>query len=193
MSNRCNVTKPTPYSNSTHFSDHFAYHIIFSFVITWRSGSCQAHQITTTLLGTWPRATSHDSQPHHVTVSLTSLFTFNLVFSLHDTLSASPLCWLSYSMCALLYTTLFSTSWLQSVSICSFLTLVPYSTLPYSLLLFTLVILFITNIMAVVLSSVDLYFIYIKYDQCGHQSPLCLSFPKTTCNLRPLLITHLTL
>ena len=28
------VTKPTPYSNSTHFSDHFAYHITFPFVIT---------------------------------------------------------------------------------------------------------------------------------------------------------------
>ena len=28
------VTKPTPYSNSTHFSDHFAYHIAFPFVIT---------------------------------------------------------------------------------------------------------------------------------------------------------------
>ena len=27
------VTKPTPYSNSTHFSDHFAYHITFPFVI----------------------------------------------------------------------------------------------------------------------------------------------------------------
>ena len=65
-------------------------------------------------------------------------------------------------MCALLYITLFSTSWLWSVSICSFLTLVPYSTLPYSLLLFILVILFITNIVAVALSSVDLYFIYIS-------------------------------
>ena len=97
-----------------------------------------------------------------MTVSLTHFFTFSLVFSLCDALSASPLCWLSYSMCALLYTALFSTSWLQSVSICSFLTLVSYSTLPYSLLLFTLVILFITNIVAVALSSVDLYFIYIS-------------------------------
>ena len=58
--------------------------------------------------------------------------------------------------------TLFSTSWLWSVSICSFFTLVPYSTLPYSSLLFTLVILCITNIVAVALSSVDLYFIYIS-------------------------------
>ena len=38
----------------------------------------------------------------------------------------------------------------------------PYSTLPYSLLLFTLVILFITNVVAVALSNVDLYFIYIS-------------------------------
>ena len=81
-----------------------------SFVVTWLSGSCQAHWTTTMLLGTWPRVSSHDSQPHHMTVSLTSFFTFNLVFSLHNALSASPLCWLSYSMCALLYTTLFSTS-----------------------------------------------------------------------------------
>ena len=28
------VTKPTPYLNSTHFSNHFAYHITFPFVIT---------------------------------------------------------------------------------------------------------------------------------------------------------------
>ena len=27
------VTKPTPYSDSTHFSDHFAYHIALPFVI----------------------------------------------------------------------------------------------------------------------------------------------------------------
>ena len=33
VENPGNVTKPTPYSNSTHFSDHFAYHITFSFVV----------------------------------------------------------------------------------------------------------------------------------------------------------------
>ena len=65
------VTKPTPYSNSTHFSNHFAYHITFPFVITWRSGSCQAQRTATELLCTWPRAHSRDCQPHHVTVSLT--------------------------------------------------------------------------------------------------------------------------
>ena len=96
-------------------------------------------------------------------------------------------------MLALLHITLFSTSWQQSVSICSFFTLVPYSTLPYSLLLFTLVILFITNVVAVALSSVDLYYIYISVTSVDLNPTLCLYFPKTACNLRSLLSTHLTL
>ena len=65
------VTKPTPYSDSTHFSDHFTYNIVFPFVIMWQSGSCQAHWTATMLLCTWPRACSCDCQPHHVTVSFT--------------------------------------------------------------------------------------------------------------------------
>ena len=69
------VTKPTPYSNSTHFSNHFAYHIAFPFVITWWSGSGQAHWTATMLFSTWLRAHSRDCQPHHMTVSLTSILT----------------------------------------------------------------------------------------------------------------------
>ena len=79
LSESCTVTKPTPYSNSTHFSDHFTYHITFPFVITWQSGSCQAHQTATTLLHTWPGAHSHDCQPHHMTVSLTPYVPFTLL------------------------------------------------------------------------------------------------------------------
>ena len=73
------VTKPTPYSNSMHFSDHFAYHITFPFVITWWSGSCQAQRTATTLLRTWPRAYSCDCQPHHMTVSLALYLPFTLL------------------------------------------------------------------------------------------------------------------
>ena len=82
------VTKPTPYSDSTHFSDHFAYHITFPFVIMWQSGSCQAHRTATTLLGTWPRAPSCDCQPHHVIVGLTLYLPFTLLANI---LLPSPL------------------------------------------------------------------------------------------------------
>ena len=45
------VTKPAPYSNSTHFSDHFAYHITLSlcYHVTVRlmSGSSNSHHAPT--------------------------------------------------------------------------------------------------------------------------------------------------
>ena len=94
------VTKPTPYSNSTHFSGHFAYHIAFPFVITWQSGSCQAQQTATTLLCTWPRAHSCDSQSHSlITFYLTcntllpSLLLLSSTFNLysHSTIFSQPL------------------------------------------------------------------------------------------------------
>ena len=107
------VTKPTPYSNSTHFSDHFAYHITFPFIITWWSGSCQAHQTATMLLCTWPRAHSRDCQPHHVTVSLTLYLPFTLLAThsclLHYysalplTFTLTPWCSLTFSLVCHLY------------------------------------------------------------------------------------------
>ena len=57
------VTKPTPYSNSTHFSDHFAYHIAFPLL----SRDGQAH---VRLSKQPPRSCAHDQELIHVTVSL---------------------------------------------------------------------------------------------------------------------------
>ena len=78
------VTKPTPYSDSTYFSNHFACHIAFPFVITWQSGSLNSHHtlphMTKSSL-TWLSASSHDSHSH-------SLITFYLTC---DTLLPSPL------------------------------------------------------------------------------------------------------
>ena len=99
-----------------------------SFVVTWQSGSCQAHWTTTMLLGTWPRASSCGSQPHHMTVSLTPYFTFYLT---HNTLLPSPLLLSSTSN---LYS--HSMTYSQLLLYADWATLcVPYSTLPYSLLL----------------------------------------------------------
>ena len=57
------VTKPTPYSNSTHFSDHFAYHIAFPLL----SHDSQAH---VRLSEQPPRSCAHDQELIHMTVSL---------------------------------------------------------------------------------------------------------------------------
>ena len=57
------VTKPTPYSNSTHFSEHFAYHITFPLL----SRDGQAH---VRLFEQPPRSCAHDQELTHVTVSL---------------------------------------------------------------------------------------------------------------------------
>ena len=81
------VTKPTPYSDSTHFSDHFAYHIAFlcyHMTVRLMSGSSNSHHalvhMTKSSLMSLS-ASSHDSQSH-------SLSTFYLT---HDTLLSSPL------------------------------------------------------------------------------------------------------
>ena len=57
------VTKPALYSNSTHFSDHFGYHIAFP--LSSRDG--QAH---VRLNEQPPRSCAHDQELTHVTVSL---------------------------------------------------------------------------------------------------------------------------
>ena len=77
------VTKPTPYSDSTHFSDHFGYHITFPLL----SHDGQAH---VRLIEQPPRSCAHDQELAHVTVSLLTWQSVSLVNYLLPYLQHTP-------------------------------------------------------------------------------------------------------
>ena len=85
------VMKPTPYSNSPHFSDHFAYHIAFPLL----SHDCQAH---VRLLEQPPCSCAHDQEVIHMIVSLI----FYLPFTLLTTYSQLLLCYSALPLTSIL-------------------------------------------------------------------------------------------
>ena len=162
------VTKPTSYSNSPNFSNHFAYHIAFlCYHVTVRlmAGSSNSHHTPVHMTRSslmWLLASSHDSQSH-------SLFTFYLTC---NTLLPSPLL-------------LSSTFNLCSHSMTLSHLLLSLSSLPFA----TLLILQFTPLPSILTPQCSLLSGYLCHHSPLHLPPFLLQL---SLSLRPFTLITLT-